>query len=126
MAKIYTHKFLAEERKTNNFLDALLKDFEQFKEGKLDVSFFGKDVPFHEPRPRAERANLRHVHILQNIKSIRVGGTSDCFLVYTEASMSPKTYYIIDYIASGAHEKARDAGYMNWLIKMAEEFRMKV
>lgn len=126
MSKIYTHKFLADERKNNPFLDNLIKDFELYKDGKLDMSFFGKDVPFHEPRPLAERAKLRHVHILQQIRSVHVGGRSDCFLVYTEASMHPNSYYIIDYIESGAHAKARDAGYMNWLINMAEAFRMKV
>jgi mRNA interferase YafO len=126
MSIIYTHKTLAEERKTNQFLDALLTDFALFKDGKLDASFFGKDVPFHQPMPQAERAMLRHIHILQQIKSIHVGGTSDSFLVYTEASMHANTYYIIDYIASGAHEKARNINYMNWLINMAESFRMKV
>ena len=40
--------------------------------------------------------------------------------------MNQNTYYIIDYVPDGAHERARGKEYMSWLIDTAESFRMKV
>lgn len=122
---VYIHKELAEIRKTNTFVNSLIDDFKAYKKGN-QPSYFGKDVPYHEPRPYAERAKLRHVHILGAVRAVRMKNTSDSVLIYTEASMTPNTYYVIDYIDIGAHKKANDSSYMEWLIEMAESFRMKV
>lgn len=81
----------------------------------------------HTPKPHAERARLRHVHILNHVHTLRLhsSNTSDSVIIYTEASMHPNTYYIIDYLADKAHEKARAPVYMDWLISKAEAFRMR-
>ncbi len=124
--RIFVRKELQSERVTNPFLDSLITKFKEYKSGVLDPHF-GKDVPYHKPAPYTERARLRHVHILQRVQTIRIrhSNTSDSVLVYTEASMTPNTYYIIDYLADKAHEKARDLEYMDWLIEKAEAFRTR-
>lgn len=124
--RVYVRKELDQERKINAALAQLIDDFKSYKRGE-HVSYFGKDVPYHDPKPYAERAKLRHVHILARVRSIRVGGSSsDSALVYTEGSMVPNAYYVIDYLEANAHARARDPAYMAWLIETAEAFRMKV
>jgi len=71
----------------------------------------------------AENAGLMHVHVLKKIKSVNLSFTSDSVLIYTEGATSINTFYIIDFIADGAHEKARDFEYMGWVIDKAEAFR---
>ena len=44
-------------------------------------------------------------------------------IVYTEGATSVNTFYIIDFIADGAHEKGRDKDYIEWVIQKAEDFR---
>ncbi|WP_157496710.1 type II toxin-antitoxin system YafO family toxin [Hahella ganghwensis] len=122
---VFVRKELDQESQTNSELRALISDFKRYKSG-VQVTYFGKDVPYHDPKPYAERAKLRHVHVLDKVKTVRVrAGTSDSALIYTEASMTPNTYYVIDFIVDGAHQKARDFSYMNWLIDKAEQFRMR-
>lgn len=125
--RVFISKELQRERVTNPVLDSLITKFKAYKAGVFDPHF-GKDVPYHKPAPYAERAKLRHVHILQRVKTIRIShsDTSDSVLIYTEASMTPNTYYIIDYLADKAHERAREADYMNWLISKAEAFRDRI
>ncbi|WP_202862827.1 type II toxin-antitoxin system YafO family toxin [Microbulbifer sp. A4B17] len=123
--KVFVRKELDQESQSNSDLRALISDFKRWKSGNT-VHYFGKDVPYHDPKPYAERAKLRHVHILDKVKTVHIrAGTSDSALIYTEASMTPNTYYVIDFIAAGAHQKARDFNYMNWLIDKAEQFRMR-
>lgn len=123
--KVFIRRELDQESQTNGELRALISDFKCYKSG-ASVPYFGKDVPYHDPKPYAERARLRHIHILDKVKTVQVrAGTSDSVLIYTEASMTPNVFYIIDFISDGAHKKARDFGYMNWLIEKAEEFRMR-
>lgn len=129
-ATIFVRQELAFDRTTNHTLDLLIKDFKKYKEG-IDIAYFGKDVPYHEPRPYAERACLQHVHILNSVRTVKVrSNTSDSVLIYTEASMHPNTYYIIDFINNGAHwatDKNNPASkeYLQWLINRAEAFRDK-
>ncbi|WP_226916266.1 type II toxin-antitoxin system YafO family toxin [Pseudoalteromonas undina] len=68
---------------------------------------------------------IKHVHILDRVKylSLGSGNTSDSVIVYTEGATSVNTYYIIDFIADGAHEKGRDKDYIEWVIQKAEDFR---
>lgn len=121
---LFVQAALNEERKFNKDLDLLIKDFKRYKSG-LRINCFGKDVPYHRPKPMAENAGVKHVHVLDKVKYLRfaAGDTSDSVIVYTEGATSVNTYYIIDFIADGAHEKGRDKGYMEWVIKKAEEFR---
>ena len=119
---LYIQASLNEERKHNKDLDALIKDFKEYKAGKR-VRCFGKDVPYHRPKPMAENAGLRHVHVLNKIKSVNLSFTSDSVLIYTEGATNINTFYIIDFIADGAHEKANNFEYMGWIIDKAEAFR---
>lgn len=125
--RVFVRRDLEVERKTNSTLDLLIKDFKKYKAGAT-ISYFGKDVPYHEPRPYAERAKLRHVHILDRLQTVRVrqsGNASDSVLIYTAGSMTPNTYYILDYLADKAHAEAQRHEYMAWIIEKAESFRMK-
>ncbi|GAB58795.1 type II toxin-antitoxin system YafO family toxin [Rheinheimera nanhaiensis] len=125
--RVFVRDVLNNERKHNQDLDLLIRDFKRYKEGER-VNYFGKDVPYHEPRPYAENAGLRHVHILDRVKVVRfgAGNTSDAALIYTEGATSINTYYLIDFIPSGAHAEANKAEYMSWLINTAEAFRNKM
>lgn len=117
---------LQEERRVNVQLDALLTKFKSYIAGVPDPQF-GKDVPYHDPKPYAERAKLRHVHILKHVSTIKIHSSdaSDSVIIYTEGSMTPDAFYVIDYLSDKAHETARDPVYMDWLIKKAEAFRMR-
>lgn len=122
--KVFVRPSLDREKLTNKDLSDLITDFKKYKSGEK-VHYFGKDVPYHEPRPYAENAGLRHVHILDKIKSLKLGhsNTSDSALVYTEGATHPNTYFIIDFIDDNAHNVARSHDYMNWLLSEAEKFR---
>lgn len=126
-ARVFVREALNNERKHNQDLDLLIKDFKRYKEGER-VVYFGKDVPYHEPRPYAENAGIRHVHVLERIKAVRfrAGDTSDAALIYTEGATSINTYYLIDFIPTGAHKAVQDDSYMSWLIRTAEDFRNKM
>tara|TARA_R100001443_G_scaffold96038_5_gene102826 strand:+ start:17870 stop:18268 length:399 start_codon:yes stop_codon:yes gene_type:complete len=125
--RVFVRDVLNNERKHNQDLDLLIQDFKRYKEGDR-VNYFGKDVPYHEPRPYAENAGLRHVHILDRVKVVRfgAGNTSDAALIYTEGATSINTYYLIDFIPSGAHAAVQEDSYMRWLIRTAEDFRNKM
>lgn len=118
---LFVQTSLNAERQHNKDLDALISDFKKYKSGGR-VDYLGKDVPYHRPQPMAEDAGLMHVHVLDKIKSVKFR-TSDSVIVYTEGASSINTFYIIDFIAGGAHKKARNKDYMNWVIKKAKEFR---
>lgn len=122
--KVFISHTLNKERLINKELDLLINDFKKHKQGVL-VKYFGKEVPYHRPSPDAENAKLMHIHVLDKIKTLKMRHktTSDSVLIYTEAATHINTYYIIDFIANDAHEKARDFKYMNWLIDQAEQFR---
>lgn len=121
---LFVQAALNDERKHNKDLDLLIKDFKRYKAGNR-VNCFGKDVPYHKSSPMAENAGIKHVHILDRVKylSLGSGNTSDSVIVYTEGATSVNTYYIIDFIADGAHEKGRDKDYIEWVIQKAEDFR---
>ena len=127
IARVFVREVLNNERKQNADLDLLIKDFKRYKEGER-VVYFGKDVPYHEPRPYVEQAGLRHVHVLDRIKAVRfrAGDTSDAALIYTEGATSINTYYLIDFIPTGVHKTVQDDNYMSWLIRTAEDFRNKM
>ena len=118
---LFIQESLNAERKHNKDLDTLIRDFKKYKSGGR-VDYLGKDVPYHKPHPMAENAGLMHVHVLDKVKSVKFR-TSDSVIIYTEGATSINTFYIIDFIDHGAHEKARNKDYMNWVIKKAEEFR---
>ncbi|MFU2508826.1 type II toxin-antitoxin system YafO family toxin [Pseudoalteromonas sp. ASV78] len=118
---LFIQESLNAERKHNKDLDILIRDFKKYKSGGR-VDYLGKDVPYHKPQPMAENAGLMHVHVLDKVKSVKFR-TSDSVIIYTEGATSINTFYIIDFIDNGAHEKARNKDYMNWVIKKAEEFR---
>ncbi len=122
---IFVRAELQEERKVNQLLDTLIQKFKSYIGGTPN-RLFGKDVPYHDPKPYAEKAGLRHVHILNHVHTIRLHSTStsDSVIIYTEASMHPNTYYIIDYLADNAHERARDP-ILEWLISKAKSSRMR-
>ncbi|EKO3828885.1 MULTISPECIES: type II toxin-antitoxin system YafO family toxin [Vibrio] len=122
--KIYVTRALSEERKLNKDLDLLIHDFKRHKQGHR-ISYFGKEVPYHRPAPAAEDAGLMHIHILDKIKTLKLGqsDTSDSVLIYTEGATSINTYFIIDFLVDGAHAQARRHEYMSWLIDKAEAFR---
>lgn len=130
--RVFVSRVLQEQRKTNTYLDQVLKDFALYKGGQV-IAYFGRDVPYHDPRPYAERAGIRHVHLLSGIRTVRMrSDTSDRALVYTEGASHPDTYYIIDLLVSQAHAKASsrvpDPGlgnktYIEWVIDKAEAFR---
>ena len=69
---LFVEASLNGERQHNKDLDLLIKDFKKYKEGGA-VRTFGKDVPYHRPRPMAENAGLMHVHVLKKIKSVNLG-----------------------------------------------------
>ena len=131
-ARVFVRRDLRELRQADKNLDQLIKDFVSYINGE-DIYYFGKDVPYHEPRPRAEDAGLRHIHILDKVKAVKIRRrSSDSVLVYTEGATTPNTYYFIDFLPSGAHERASsrvrepelgNLTYMEWLIKEAENFR---
>ena len=118
---LFIQESLNAERKHNKDLDTLIRDFKKYKSGGR-VDYLGKDVPYHKPSPMAENAGLIHVHVLDKIKSVKFR-TSDSVIIYTEGATTINTFYIIDFIDNGAHEKARNKEYMNWVIRKAEEFR---
>ncbi|HGS5165195.1 TPA: type II toxin-antitoxin system YafO family toxin [Vibrio harveyi] len=122
--KIYVTRALSEERKLNKDLDLLIHDFKRHKQGHR-ISYFGKEVPYHRPAPAAEDAGLMHIHILDEIKTLKLGqsDTGDSVLIYTEGATSINTYFIIDFLVDGAHAQARRHEYMGWLIDKAEAFR---
>lgn len=122
--KVYVTKALSEERKINKDLDLLIHDFKRHKQGHR-VPYFGKEVPYHRPAPAAQDAGLMHIHILDKIKTLKLGhgNTSDSVLIYTEGATNINTYFIIDCLVDGAHMQARKPEYMSWLIDKAEAFR---
>lgn len=122
--RVFVRDSLNEERKRNKDLDLLIRDFKKYKEGHR-IPYFGKEVPYHEPRPYAEDAGLMHLHILDKVKAVsfRTGNTSDSALIYTEGAITLNTFYIIDFLENGAHAEARKPEYMSWLINAAEAFR---
>jgi len=122
--KVFISHELNKERLINKELNLFINDFKKHKQGVL-IKYFGKEVPYHRPSPDSENAKLMHIHILNKIKTLKMRNktTSDSVLIYTEAATHINTYYIIDFIANGAYEKARDFKYMNWLIDQAEQFR---
>ncbi|MCS6236182.1 hypothetical protein G3495_13760 [Shewanella baltica] len=121
---LFVQAALNEERVHNKDLDLLIKDFKRYKAGHR-VNCFGKDVPYHKPQPMAENAGIKHVHVLDKVNylSLGAGNTSDSVIVYTEGATSVNTFYIIDFIADGAHKQGRDKEYMEWVISKAEDFR---
>lgn len=129
--KVFTRRNLHELSKRNTQLQKIIEDFKAYKEG-YRVKSFGRDAPFHRPKPSAELAELMHVHLMNNPKAqildvAKVTDpyylTSDSFLVYSKGFFNPKHYYIIDYIEKDAHTKVEDMNYMRWLVEQAEFFR---
>lgn len=129
--KVFTRRSLHELSKNNKQLKDIIKDFKAYKEG-YKVKSFGRDAPFHRPKPAAELAELMHVHLMNHPKSKILTAakitdpyylTSDSFLIYSKGFFNPKYYYIIDYLEKEAHSKVEDMDYMRWLIKQAESFR---
>ena len=129
--KFFVRKPLQEASKVNAALKKVIEDFKAYKKG-FHTPAFGREAPFHDPRPAAEQAELMHIHLLSNkqIKHLRVAKinssyrkTSDSFLVYTVGFLSSNKFYLIDYIENGAHSKTKDMDYMRWLISQAESFR---
>ncbi|SBS26128.1 putative toxin YafO [Marinomonas spartinae] len=132
--RLFIRRELQEERDNNQYLDQVLNDFKLYKSGQ-NITYFGKDVPYHDPRPYAERAGIRHVHLLDNVRTLKMqgrGNTSDRAIVYTEASMNPNMFYVIDLLNENAHAQAssrvRDPllgnkTYIEWVIEKAEQFR---
>lgn len=100
------------------------------------ITYFGKDVPYHDPRPYAERAGIKHVHLLSRVRTVKMrSDSSDRALVYTEGATHPDTYYIIDLLAKNARARASsrvpepalgNKTYIEWVIEKAEEFRDRI
>ncbi|MGI9280054.1 MAG: type II toxin-antitoxin system YafO family toxin [Endozoicomonas sp.] len=129
--KIYTRRTLHELSRENKQLQKIIEDFKAYKKG-YRVRSFGRDAPFHRPKPSAELAELMHVHLMHSPKAqlldvVKVSDpyyqTSDSFLIYSKGFFNPEHYYIIDYIEKDAHAKVEDMNYMRWLIDQAESFR---
>ncbi|EPA1954932.1 type II toxin-antitoxin system YafO family toxin [Vibrio alginolyticus] len=89
------------------------------------ISYFGKEVPYHRPAPAAKDVGLMHIHILDKVKTLKLGyiNTSDSVLIYTEDATCINTYFIIDFLVDGAHAPARRPESMSWLIDKVEAFR---
>ena len=129
--KFFVRKQLQEISKENKLLKRIVEDFKAYKKGAKTPAF-GREAPFHDPKPSAEEAELMHIHVLGEgqIKQFKIAKintpyrkTSDSFLVYTTGFLNINYFYIIDYIEKGAHSKTRDMDYMRWLINQAESFR---
>ncbi|TCI02200.1 hypothetical protein EZV61_14790 [Corallincola luteus] len=124
-ASVFVHPRLKVEGIVNSTLSALVKDFIKYKSGEY-IHYFGKDVGYIRPEPYAERAELKHLHVLDKVKSIQMrGNTSNAALIYTVAATRLNTYCIIDFVAEEAHETARDMKQMREWIAAAESFRDK-
>ena len=129
--KFFLRKPLQEASKVNKALKKIIEDFKAYKNGAKTPAF-GREAPFHNPKPATEQAELMHIHLLSDaqIKHLRVAKinasyrkTSDSFLIYTSGFFNSNQFYIIDYIEEYAHTKTRDMDYMRWLITQAESFR---
>ncbi len=108
--KVYVTRALSEERKLNKDLDLLIHDFKRHKQGHR-VSYFGKEVPYHRPVPAAEDAGLMHIHILDKVKTLKLGhsNTSDSVLIILRVLRASilTLYRFLGGWCSCAGEKAR-------------------
>ena len=129
--KVFTRKSLHEQSKENKQLKKIIDDFKAYKKG-AHVKSFGRDAPFHRPRPSAELAELMHIHLLRNPKSQLIDAVkitdpyylkSNSFLIYSRGFLNKNYYYILDYLEKDAHQKVEDMDYMRWLVDQAEIFR---
>lgn len=114
-------------------LDDLLNDFQQYKETGRVPDTFGRDVPFDDSYnlPLIRNEEVQHLHMKPDsmpawpIHQVQYQRTSDVHLVYCQGSMNSQCYYLMSILTPNAHDQARDNNIMYKLGVMAESFRMK-
>lgn len=128
--------FSACERDFPGLLEHLKSDFRIYMrtDGEMLPRRFGRDVPYTQP-PKAITAQLMHIHIClpprefsRNIpqfdRRCRLGEPErDAALVYVQGLMNEDIYCLLALLYPEAHGKARDRNIMNYLARLAEEFR---
>lgn len=107
-------------------IDALIRDFRRYVETGIPADYFGRDVPYVEPAA-AFKAKLMHIHLRMPGKfperRPQNDRTSDTALVYVRGELEENQYCLLAIFHPGAHKKARDVKVMQWLARLAQEFR---
>lgn len=135
--KIFTHKLLrmAEEEKGRlDELDALVREFKEYKQTGSLPKIFGRDALYERP-PSIVDAELRHVHLLDEtvkkpwLRILQYTRTSDSCLVYCQGTHSSDNYLLIALLRYnpltkiGVHARTRKTTFLLELAEIAEGFR---
>jgi mRNA interferase YafO len=125
--KTYAPLFSEVAKKFPGLIDALISDFKQYVETGIPADYFGRDVPYVEPAA-AYSARLMHIHLRMPPGKFpqnrpQMDKTSDTALVYVQGEIEENQFCLLALFHPDAHDKARDARVMQWLARLAKEFR---
>lgn len=115
---------------------ALQRDFERYIASDRDdiPERFGRDAPYTQPHS-ALKAGLMHIHIclppatfprgrVQSYRTCPDGQPDrDAALVYVQGLFDENRYCLLAVLYPDAHGMARDRGTMNFLARLAQEYR---
>lgn len=113
---------------------AIIDDFTRYKETGELPSYFGRDVAYTQPYA-AFKSGLMHIHLALPPKSFSVNlpqadrvcrkgvPDDDACLVYVQGLMEENTYSLIAVMHPDAHGEARRPEIMNYLCRIAQDFK---
>ncbi|MCO7536315.1 type II toxin-antitoxin system YafO family toxin [Pseudomonas asiatica] len=128
--------FLPVDAKHPGLSEVLKSEFLRYMESRRQLipSIFGRDVPYTQP-PLAFQACLMHIHICippalfpknvpQHDRVCKMGRPGDdAALIYVQGELYEDRYLILAFLWPDAHTKARDISTMQYLARLAKEWR---
>ncbi|WP_312483839.1 type II toxin-antitoxin system YafO family toxin [Pseudomonas sp.] len=127
--RTYDSFFAPVAKQYPGLIDKLIRDFKRYVDSDRNYqpSYFGRDCPYVEP-PLAYSSRLMHLHLNLSPSGFphskpRNDRTSDTALVYVRGELDDYQYSLLAVFHPDAHHLARDSKMMNYLARIAKDFR---